>query len=79
MFWPSRACRGTEGKGDCVAQRATGSGGGRYQFGLLSIDRITKLEKGLELIVLGECDDLHYCAKLGENLEGEEGKLRLCC
>lgn len=30
-----------------------------YQFGLLCIDRIAELQKGLELIVLGECDYLH--------------------
>ena len=39
-----------------------------YQFGLLCISRIAELQKGLELIVLGECDYLHDCAKLRENL-----------
>lgn len=39
-----------------------------HQFGLLCIDRIAELQKSLELIVLGECDYLHDCAKLGENL-----------
>ena len=39
-----------------------------YQFGLLGIDRITELQKGLELIVLSKRDYLHDCAKLGKNL-----------
>lgn len=39
-----------------------------HQFSLLCTDRITELQKSLELIVLGERDYLHDCAKLGENL-----------
>lgn len=39
-----------------------------YQLGLLGIDRITELQKSLELVVLGEGDYLHDCAKLGEDL-----------
>lgn len=40
-----------------------------YQFGLLRVDRVTELQKSLELIVLGERDYLHDCAELGENLD----------
>lgn len=48
-----------------------------YQFGLLCIDRIAELQKGLELIVLGKCDYLHDCAKLGENLETKQRNYKL--
>lgn len=40
-----------------------------YQFGLLRVDRVTELQKSLELVVLGERDYLHDCAELGENLD----------
>lgn len=69
MFWPSSACRGTNGGELCVrgtlkaaVERIS------YQLGLLGIDRITELQKSLELVVLGEGDYLHDCAKLGEDL-----------
>lgn len=69
MFWPSRACRPTNRCEPCVsgtlkaaAERIS------YQLGLLCIDRITELQKSLELVVLGEGDYLHDCAKLGEDL-----------
>lgn len=39
-----------------------------YQFGLLCVDGIAELQQSLELIVLCECDYLHDCTKLGENL-----------
>lgn len=42
-----------------------------YQFGLLCVDRITELQQSLELIVLCECDYLHDCTKLGENLSAK--------
>lgn len=45
-----------------------------YQLGLLCINRIAELQKGLKLIVLGECDYLHDCAKLGENLQTKQNK-----
>ena len=48
-----------------------------YQFGLLCIDRIAELQKGLKLIVLGKCDYLHDCAKLGENLETNQGNINI--
>lgn len=40
-----------------------------HQLGLLGIDRVTELQESLELIVLGEGDDLHDCSELGENLK----------
>lgn len=40
-----------------------------HQLGLLGVDGVTELQKSLELIVLGEGDDLHDCSELGENLK----------
>lgn len=39
-----------------------------YQFGMLCVARVAELQQSLELIVLRECDYLHHCTKLGENL-----------
>lgn len=39
-----------------------------YQLGMLCVAGITELQQSLELIVLCECDYLHHCTKLGENL-----------
>lgn len=45
-----------------------------YQFGMLCVAGITELQQSLELIVLCECDYLHHCAKLGENLSKKNPK-----
>lgn len=45
-----------------------------HQFRLLRIDRFAELQKGLELVVLGERDDLHDGAKLGKNLGTKKKK-----
>ena len=39
-----------------------------YQFGVLCSHAISVLDQGLELVVLGEGDDLQNGAKLGEDL-----------
>ena len=39
-----------------------------HQSGLLGVDWFAELKQGLELIVLGERDDLHDCSKLGKDL-----------
>lgn len=40
-----------------------------HQFGLLCIYRLAELQQRLELIIFGECDNLHHCPKLGEDLK----------
>lgn len=45
-----------------------------YQFSMLRVAGITELQQSLELIVLCECDYLHHCTKLGENLSKNKQK-----
>ena len=40
-----------------------------YQLGLLGVDRVAELQQSLELVVLGEGDDLHHCPELAEDLK----------
>lgn len=46
-----------------------------YQFGVLSRQAIGVLDQSLELVVLGESDDLQHSAKLRENLERRAARL----
>lgn len=39
-----------------------------HHFGMVCIQWVCILEQGLELVILGEGDDLQDCAKLGEDL-----------
>lgn len=41
-----------------------------HQLGVLGAHRVGVLQQGLELVVLGECDDLQDRAELGEDLKG---------
>lgn len=45
-----------------------------YQFGMLCVAGIAELQQSLELIVLCECDYLHHCTELGENLSKKKTK-----
>ncbi len=47
-----------------------------YQFGVLSRHAISILDQSLELVVLGESDDLQYSAELRENLGMEDSTAR---
>lgn len=49
-----------------------------HQFGLLSIYGIAELKQCLELIIFGECDYLHHCPKLGEDLNGKRTSISVC-
>lgn len=40
-----------------------------HQLGVLGAHRVSILQQGLELVILGERDDLQDCAKLREDLQ----------
>ena len=63
--------KGTQVRGHPTNRKrytTTSSPAGTHQFGLLGIDGVAELEQGLELVVLGERNDLHDGAKLREDL-----------
>lgn len=74
MFCPSSDCgeRPVSGAGRVLAGR--GSQGPTHQLGVLGAHRVGVLQQCLELVILGESDDLQDRTKLGKDLPEERGQ-----
>ena len=69
MFWPSNDCGDSEeAVSRCLAARGTAALGTTHQLGVLGAHGVSVLQQCLELVVLGESNDLKNGAELGEDL-----------
>ena len=78
MFWPSSDCGDSErAVSGGLAAGGAAAPGTTHQLGVLGAHGVGILQQRLELIVLGESDDLQDGAELGKDLQEEGGRVGL--